>query len=122
MKLSHVLQSAAAAAVIGLGILGTTTPALADHVRTRCDNDGDTCWRVWCDHDWDDCHPVPGSIYHRYGYYRRYHSYGGYYGSSSYGGGYYGGYYSQRHRVCDWDGDDCHWSTSHYDDNNNDDD
>jgi hypothetical protein len=61
VRLSHLLQSATVAGILGLGLLGTSaTPALADHLRTRCDNDGDTCWRVWCDHDWDDCHPVAG--------------------------------------------------------------
>ena len=120
MRVLHTLQSAAVAGLMGLGVFATATPALADHVRTRCDNDGDYCWRVWCDHDWDDCHPVPGSVYHR-GYYNR-----SYYGGYNYGGynGYYGryrhygydNYYSGRRLACDRDGDDCHYTYRHYDD------
>ena len=110
---------------MGLGILATSaTSALADHVRTRCDSDGDYCWRVWCSHDWDDCHPIPGSIQHRYGYYNRsyYGGYNGYYGRYGrygyYGNGrgYYGNYYSGRRVVCDRDGDDCRRVYRDYDD------
>jgi len=100
---------------MGLGTLGlSSTPALADHVRTQCDRDGDYCWRVWCDHDWDDCHRIDGSGYHRYGYYRR-----SYYGGYGYGGGYYRRYNDYdynggRRWVCDADGDDCHWTYGGY--------
>ena len=102
MRVSHALQTVAVAGLMGLGILGTsTTPALADHVRTQCDRDGDYCWRVWCDWDWDDCHRISGSGYHRYGYYNR---------------SYYGNYYGGRGVVCDRDGDDCRRVYRNYDD------
>ena len=118
MRVSHVLQSAAVAGLMGLGILGgSTTPALADYVRTQCDRDGDYCWRVWCDWDGDDCHRVAGSGYRRYGYNRSYYGgyngYGDYYHRYNYNN-YYGNSYSGRRWVCDRDGDNCHWSYNSY--------
>jgi hypothetical protein len=113
VQLKRAIQPVAVAGLLGLGFLGaSSTPALADHVRTQCDRDGDYCWRVWCDRDWDDCHPVPGSGYNRYSYYRRptfYSNYGSNYGS------YDGSYYHERRVVCDWDGDDCRPAYTHHD-------
>lgn len=96
---------------MGLGALSiSTTPALADQVRTQCDREGDFCWRVAC--DWDgDCHRIPGSGYHRAGYFNR-----GYYGGNGYYGHYRNDYYRNdygnngRRWVCDRDGNDCHWT------------
>ena len=75
-----------AAGAIGVGV----GPASAHYNSTRCDRDGDDCYRVRCDNDGDDCVRV------RHRYYRR--GYGGYgnYGYSypSYNFGlYYGDYY-----------------------------
>lgn len=108
MRISKTLQTAALAGVLGLGMLAaTTTPAKADRAYTRCDRDGDRCWRVVCDWDGDDCHRY--AIPTRYrdwrnGYYRdRYNSYDRYYDRGYYDSGY-------RRWVCDRDGDRCYWS------------
>jgi len=112
MRLSRALQSAAVAGILGLGLLGTSaTPALADHVRTQCDRDGDYCWRIWCDRDWDDCHRIAGSGYRRSNSYYRYNRYGDY--SGYYRNSYRRSYSSGGHWVCDSDGDDCHWQRSY---------
>jgi hypothetical protein len=80
-----------AAAIVSLGMLTVhAAPASAHQVYTRCDEDGDRCWRVICDDDGDDCHPIR-----------------------------HGGYYAYREHprwVCDEDGDDCHWVTPRYHD------
>ncbi|HKD23034.1 MAG TPA: hypothetical protein VKB71_13545, partial [Rhizomicrobium sp.] len=69
---------------------------------TRCDSDGDRCYRVHCDWDGDNCYRESSyNNYYNRDYYHRYNR--GYYG------GYYGGYHDRRY-VCDADGDDCHWT------------
>ena len=110
MKLSRVVQSAAASGVLTLGLLAASASPASAYTRTKCDSDGDYCWRVSCTY-YDDCHPIDGSGYYRNDYYRRYHRYSGGYGG--YYGGYHSGYdryHSDRRYVCDRDGDDCHWS------------
>ena len=100
MKLSNALKTAAVTGLFGLGMtVATMTPALAHYSYTRCDNDGDTCWRVVCDNDGDDCHRV-NTWHARYNYDRRY----------NWGQGYYDRDNRNRHWVCDSDGDRCHWS------------
>ena len=103
LKLTDVMKTTAVAGLFGLGMVAATaTPALAHYSYTRCDNDGDTCWRVVCDNDGDDCRRV--STWHAgYNYDRRYQWNRGYYNNSYYGG-------RDRHWVCDSDGDRCHWS------------
>ena len=65
MQIPKTLKSAALAGLIGLGFAAAiATPAKADHVYTRCDRDGDRCWRVRCDWDGDDCRRIP--IYSAY--------------------------------------------------------
>ncbi len=109
MKLSRVVPSAAATGVLVLGLLGASATPAAAYTRTKCDSDGDYCWRVSCTY-YDDCHPIDGSGYYRNDYYRRYNRY-----SDSYYGGRYGGYHSDRRYVCDRDGDDCRWTYSRRD-------
>ncbi len=106
---SKTLRTAALTGLFGLGFAAAmTTPALADRAYTRCDRDGDRCWRVVCDDDGDRC--------------RTYSTNTDYYGYNNYNGDYDHRYYRNyyRHRdfdnssysrwVCDRDGDRCHWS------------
>lgn len=105
MQVSKSLKTTALAGLFGLGfLLAATGPALADRAFTRCDEDGDRCYRVVCDDDGDDCRRVSS-----------------YYNNSYYNNGYYNSYYNYgrdrdwnnrnyRRWVCDRDGDDCHWS------------
>jgi hypothetical protein len=109
MHFSKTLKTTALAGLFGLGFLAAS-PALAHRVYTRCDSDGDRCYRVVCDDDGDDC--------------RRTSSYNGYYNNGYYNNGYrsyYNSYNSDRYNryynnygyrrwVCDSDGDRCHWS------------
>jgi hypothetical protein len=105
-KLSNAIKTAAVAGLFGLGMMAaTSTSALAHYSTTRCDRDGDTCWRVVCDDDGDDCRR--GDSY-RTGYdYNR-----SYWNRGYYRNGYYNGYDRDRYRrwVCDSDGDRCRWS------------
>lgn len=83
---SVLLRSFGYVAIIALGAVGTTiAPASAHYITTRCDRDGDSCYRVVCDDDGDDCHRI--SSYSRYGYDRRYG-----YSRRGYGGSYWSGY------------------------------
>jgi hypothetical protein len=114
MHFSKTLKTVALAGLFGLGfVAASSTPAMADRAYTRCDSDGDRCWRVVCDNDGDDCHRY--SINTGYYGYRR-----GYYDNGYYTGGDRDGYYNNnyrnnyRHWVCDRDGDDCHWSYSRW--------
>jgi hypothetical protein len=68
-----ILLAVVAAGAIGAGVM----PAAAHYYTTRCDRDGDDCYRVRCDNDGDDCVRV------RHRYYRR--GYGGYGGYGNYG-------------------------------------
>ena len=80
---NKALKTLALAAVGALGLLAFRAgPVSAHEVYTRCDADGDHCWRVICDDDGDDCHPARHEAY-------------------------YDG--PPRYWVCDDDGDDCHW-------------
>lgn len=111
MHFSKTLKTTALASLFGLGfVLATTSPALADRAYTRCDRDGDRCYRVVCDNDGDRCrtYRVNANYYGSRGYYDR-DRYNGYYGRDYYRDrdNYNTGY---RHWVCDRDGDDCHWS------------
>jgi hypothetical protein len=84
---------------------GATTAASAHQSYTRCDSDGDRCWRVICDDDGDDCRRVPLDR-DRYSYWNnryRYGQYGQSYGDRSYDNGRHGRW------VCDDDGDRCRW-------------
>lgn len=40
------------------GTVALSTPASAHYLSTRCDRDGDDCYRVVCDDDGDDCRTV----------------------------------------------------------------
>jgi len=112
MRFSKTLKTAALAGLFGLGFIAAASPALAERVYTRCDSDGDRCWRVVCDNDGDDCRRSRISNYDNYGSYYRYNRY---YDNGRYNN-YYNGYYNNygRHWVCDRDGDDCHWSYSRW--------
>jgi hypothetical protein len=113
---SGTLRTGALCAAVALGALGTSvTPAAAHYYTTRCDRDGDDCYRVRCDNDGDDCERVNG--YYRHNYYRPRsygygygYSYGHPYGYShygSYGNGYYGnGYYRNHERDEEEDEDE----------------
>jgi len=104
MTVSRFLSAVTVAGTASLAFLGAwSTPALADHLTTRCDADGDRCWRVWCDSDWDRCHPISGSGFRRHtGYYRHYYRpYAhAYWGHPAYGYAYDGGW-----RHYDYGGD-----------------
>ncbi|MDE2183678.1 MAG: hypothetical protein KGJ78_11725 [Alphaproteobacteria bacterium] len=97
----NLLKTGTMAALVGLAVTAAS-PALAHYTTTRCDRDGDRCWRVVCENDGDDC--------------RRTNSYNDY--DRNYYSGYNRGYYNSRyydrdryrHWVCDSDGDRCHWS------------
>lgn len=109
MHFSKTLKTTALAGLFGLGfVVATTAPALADRAYTKCDRDGDRCYRVVCDNDGDRCrtYRINASYYdNRYynrGYYER-----DYDRDRSYSTGY-------RHWVCDSDGDRCHWSYSRW--------
>src|SRR5689334_24752170 len=83
---SVLVRNVGCMAVIALGAIGfSVTPASAHYVTTRCDRDGDSCYRVICDDDGDDCRRV--SSYPRYGYDRLYRYY-----HPNYGGSYWSGY------------------------------
>ena len=83
---SVLLRNIRYVAVIALGAIGSSiAPASAHYVTTRCDRDGDSCYRVVCDDDGDDCRRVLS--YSRYGYNRRYD-----YNRRGYGGSYWNGY------------------------------
>ena len=105
LKLSNAMKTAAVAGLFGLGMMAaTTTSALAHYSTTRCDSDGDRCYRVVCDDDGDDCRRV-NSYHSSYDYNRSYWN-RGYYNNG------YNNYYGNRYRhwVCDSDGDRCRWS------------
>lgn len=40
------------------GAIAFSVPASAHYMSTRCDRDGDDCYRVVCDDDGDDCRTV----------------------------------------------------------------
>ncbi|MBU6297260.1 MAG: hypothetical protein KGJ79_02905 [Alphaproteobacteria bacterium] len=111
---ANTLKTAALAGLLGLGAMAATaTPALAHQVYTRCDRDGDTCYRVLCDDDGDDCRTIRS--FNRDTYWND--SYGR-------GYGYYRGYGRSNYRgrwVCDGDGDRCRW-VSYYNNEDDDDD
>ncbi len=88
LTMSNGLKTAAFAGLLGLAAFAASTAPAAAYTYTRCDSDGDRCYRVHCDYDGDDCWRSSG-----------------YYTNS---------YYSGRHWVCDEDGDDCHWAYSRY--------
>ncbi|MDE2134208.1 MAG: hypothetical protein KGM97_06635 [Alphaproteobacteria bacterium] len=114
-RLSKPLKTAALAGLFGLGMfVASATSASAHYISTRCDSDGDRCWRVVCDDDGDDC--------------RRANSYGSYYGDYN-RSDYYNRTYNRWHDydrynrdygrynrrwVCDSDGENCRWSTSRW--------
>ncbi len=109
MHFSKTLKTTALAGLFSLGfVVAMTSPALAHRAYTRCDNDGDRCYRVVCDDDGDDCRSYRINT----NYYGGYYGNRGYYGDrdnwrrhSDYNNGY-------RRWVCDDDGDRCHWSYS----------
>lgn len=111
MHFSKTLKTTALAALFGLGFIAAS-PALAHRVYTRCDNDGDRCWRVVCDDDGDDCRRTSSYSNGYHSYYNGYRSYNNnYYNNNGYydrDRSYYNGGY--RRWVCDSDGDRCHWS------------
>jgi hypothetical protein len=112
MQISKALKTAALAGLFGLGALGAvSSPAEAHRVYTRCDSDGDRCWRVVCDNDGDDCRRYGVDTTYRY---RDYLNNYGYYGNGY--GDTYDRYYrrGQRRWLCDRDGDDCHWTYSRW--------
>lgn len=84
MNVSKFLKGAAVTGVLSVGLMSASAiPASADTIQTRCNSFGD-CYRVRCD-DWNrDCVRI------------------GYYNSDYYRG--------NRRWVCDYDGDNCHWS------------
>jgi hypothetical protein len=87
-------------------LAGATTAASAHQSYTRCDSDGDRCWRVVCDDDGDDCRRV--STWDRDAYRGTYWNNG--YGRSD-------RYYDNRRQgrwVCDSDGDRCRWVTNNW--------
>ncbi len=54
-----------------LGVVGmTVAPAAAHHYSTRCDRDGDECYRVLCDDDGDSCTRV-SSAHRSYRHHRQ---------------------------------------------------
>lgn len=97
----NLLKTGTLAALVGLGLVAAS-PALAHYTTTRCDHDGDRCWRVVCEDDGDDCRRVSYDNDYNRGTYNSY--YRGYYRNDSYDRDRY------RHWVCDSDGDRCHWS------------
>jgi hypothetical protein len=90
-------------------LAGVTTAASAHQSYTRCDSDGDRCWRVICDDDGDDCRRVSSNWDNNRGYWNNGWNNG--YGRN------YGGWdrdraYDRHGRwVCDSDGDRCRWVT-----------
>lgn len=103
MHFSKLVKTAALTSLVGLGfVAAATAPAKADRVYTRCDRDGDRCWRVVCERDGDDC--------------RRFDIRSGYDrwrsdpdpDHSWYNRGYYDSGY--RRWVCDGYGEHCFWS------------
>jgi hypothetical protein len=84
-------------------LAGATTAASAHQSYTRCDSDGDRCWRVVCDDDGDDCRRVSS--------WDRDNDWNNRYYGRSYGNRYYD---NRRHGrwVCDDDGDRCSWVTT----------
>lgn len=116
MNFAKTLKTTAVAGLFGLGlVVAMTSPALAHRSYTRCDSDGDRCYRVVCDDDGDDCrsYRMNTGYYGNRGYYNR-----GYYSNGYYGRDYdrSRGYYNSgyRHWVCDSDGDRCRWSYSRW--------
>ena len=94
----------ALAGFVGLGLPVAVTPTASAHqVFTRCDSDGDRCWRVICDDDGDDCHRLPDRWNdHDWRYYNRQrYDYDRYYNDNYYDRNHY------RRLVCDRDGDRC---------------
>lgn len=102
MHFSKTLKTTALAGLFGLGVaMAVTSPALAHQSYTRCDRDGDRCWRVVCDDDGDDC--------------RTYSMNTGYYGWQDRDRDNWRRSYWNRDRnrarwVCDRDGDYCRWT------------
>ena len=83
-----------------------SAPASAHYMSTRCDRDGDDCYRVVCDDDGDDCRTV--DHFHRdyrpnWGMYSYPGSGGAYFGSGGYYGRPYGYGYGWRHEEDDDD-------------------
>jgi hypothetical protein len=106
MRFSSTLKTTALAGLFGLGLIAASSPALADRVYTRCDSDGDRCYRVVCDNDGDECqrYRINTSNYNNYYRYNRY------YDNDRYNSNYYNRNNYGRRWVCDSDGDRCHWS------------
>src|SRR5215472_1744778 len=106
LKFSNTLKRTALAGALGVAAVVGFAGAASARDYTRCDADGDRCWRVHCDWDGDNCYRESNSYYRDY--YHRYDrgNYGGYYGGYR---GYYGGYHDRRY-VCDADGDNCRWT------------
>lgn len=105
MHFAKTLKTAAFTGLVALGFVAAA-PAYAHYSYTRCDRDGDSCRRVVCDNDGDDCRSyMMHSNYYggwRNGWRRSYDR------DRRYDRGYYRSGY--RRWVCDWDGDDCHWT------------
>ncbi len=101
---SSTLKRGAFLALAAVGAIGAgVAPASAHYYTTRCDNDGDRCYRVVCDNDGDTCHRT---------------GYGSYYGSGYYGRTYYNGY-SHNYPTFSFgfsNGDYDHRDWRHYDD------
>jgi|SRR5215472_3725684 len=102
LKFSNTLKRTAFAGALGVAAVVGFAGAASARDYTRCDADGDRCYRVHCDWDGDNCYRESSyNNYYNRDYYHRYNR--GYYG------GYYGGYHDRRY-VCDADGDNCRWT------------
>ena len=82
------LRNASCVTFVALCAMGASlAPASAHYATTRCDSDGDRCYRVVCDDDGDNCRrasPYQNYDYNRHGYDRGYSSrYGSSYGYGS---------------------------------------
>jgi hypothetical protein len=98
----------ALAGMFGVGVIvASASSASAHRVFTRCDDDGDRCWRVLCDDDGDDCRQLPQdwSAYDRNYYYGNRYGYDRHYNDRYNDSSQYGRW------SCDRDGDRCHWSS-----------
>jgi hypothetical protein len=109
--ISGKLRAGALCAAVALGALGAgIAPASAHYVTTRCDRDGDDCYRVVCDDDGDDCHRLYGYGYYHHYYRPRYYRYGYSYGyarpSYNFGVSIGNGYYGDWHHEHEEDDDD----------------
>lgn len=103
-------KKAALAVSFGIAAIVMSANAASAHQSyTRCDRDGDRCWRVICDDDGDDCRRVSSAWDSGRGYW-----------NNRYQGRDYDRYYGRWDRdranrhgrwVCDSDGDRCRWVT-----------